>query len=216
MAKNNCEFNFLSDDWSDQPSYVWSEKSGRQYLLDVTKEVERFYDLYIRTRHIANHLDFIFANMRWRHLASRVQGLNNGISGDINVTTFHSNPLNIAFTSIFGFIENIFEISIKSDHALPTLTYFKLHQLTHKIVLNQQEGMYSMDSGDFVLAVCHFKNIIFVVNEIMSTLITLKSDVHVAKEESFENFFRDFNIALFDLRELSIQAVEFCNSMAEN
>lgn len=217
MTKNNYEFNSLSDDWSDQSSYIWSERSGRKYLLDVSKEIERFYNLYIRTRYIANHLDFIFANMRWKHLSSYVQSLNGEQrESNVNISTFHCNPLNIAFTSIFGFIENIFEISIKSECTFPTLTYFKLHQLINKMVLNQQEGMYSMDSGDCVLAVCHFKNLVATINEVMTLLTALKSDAQLPKGKASEDFLKDFNIALFDLRELSWQAVSFCDSLAES
>lgn len=217
MAKNNYEFDSLGDDWSDQSSYVWSERVGRQYLLDVTKEVERFYNLYIRTRHIANHLDFIFANMRWRHLVGRARRFGGKESKNIPITTFHCNPLNIAFTSIFAFIESIFEISIRSDSAFQAITYFKLHQLINKTLLNQQEGTYSIDSGDYVLAVCHFKNVISTVNELMTMSMALKTSINnKSKKKASEDFFKDLNIALFDIRELSWQAVSFCNSMAEN
>ncbi len=213
---NNFEFNFSSDDWNDQSSYMWSEQSGRKYLLEVSKETEKFYNLYIRLRHIANHLDFIFATMLWKHIQSKAQNLNNDFKNDVNINTFHCNPLNIAFVAIFAFVENILEIALKANCSLSTLKYFYLHQLVNKVAFNQQQGIYSMDSGDYVLAICHFKNILSIINKILALLkeISLKSPQK--KENTLNNFLKDFNIAIFDLRELSWQAISLCNAISEN
>ncbi len=217
MANNNFEFNFFSDDWGDQSYYTWSEQSGRKYLLEVTKETKKFYELYIKLRHISNHLDFIFATMQWKQLENKIKIARDSFSDDVHINTFHGNPLNIAFTSIFAFIDSIFEVLIKSEYPFSTLNYFRLYRLVNKASLNQQQGVYSIDSGDFILATCHFKNVIATVNDLIRELSTLNASKDSQdKEKSLENFLKDMKIAMFDIRELSWQAISFCNTMAEN
>jgi hypothetical protein len=76
-------------------------------------------------------------------------------------------------------------------------------------------GIFSIDSMDCVLAVCHFKKVIHTVNAVFSmcndSLSPAKSEDNTAPME----LITDLRTAMFDIRELSWQAILFCDAITE-
>lgn len=216
MAINNFQFNFSNEDWSDPSAYIWSEYNGHKYLSDINVETGKFYNLYIKHRHVINHLDFIFLNMRWKRPEAHVRSLDDEkVLNDINITTFHCSPLNIACMAIFSFIENILDITTKHECCISQREYFEMYRLFNKILINQQQGIYSIDSNDYVLAICHFKTVISVINAMLALVVKIEQKDNFQKENIAKNCLQDIRTAMYDIRELAWQAILFCNSVPE-
>ncbi|MDR2436138.1 MAG: hypothetical protein LBD33_02405 [Puniceicoccales bacterium] len=211
MAKDDLEFNFSPDDPGDQSSYTWSERSGWKYLADVEGNVHKFYNLYIKSRHIANHLDFIFARMNWIKRPGCAHKTN-PCENEIDVATFHRSPLNVAFSAIFAFLENIFDVATRDNSPLPQRSYFDMHRSISAMLRESMCGIFSIDSMDYVLAVCHFKK---VMREIDFTFAMCNELLSSAKDEISTSLLADIRIAMFDIRELSWQAISLCDSAGE-
>jgi hypothetical protein len=211
VAKDDLEFNFSSDDLGDQFSYAWSERNGWRYLADIEGRVHKFYNLYIKSRHIANHLDFIFARMNWLRKPGRTHKVN-PYENEIDATTFHCNPLNVAFSAIFAFLENVFDVATGCNSPLSQRSYFDMYRSIGAMLRESMCGMFSIDSMDYVLAVCHFKK---VMREIDGTFAVCNDLLSSAKDEISTSLLTDVRIAMFDIRELSWQAISLCDSAGE-
>lgn len=147
-----------SDDPGDQFSYAWSERSGWKYLADVEGSVNKFYNLYVKSCHRANHLDFVFAKMNWMKRPGRAHKTDSYENG-IDVTTFHCSPLNVAFSVVFAFLENIFDVATGHNSPLSQRNYFDMHRLIDVMLRESMCGIFSIDSMDDLLAVCHFQEV---------------------------------------------------------
>jgi hypothetical protein len=184
------------------------------YLACIDASVHRFYDLYIRSRHVANHLDFIFARMNWgkRHDRMNKSRL---WSGNMEIATFHSSPLNIALWAIFAFLENVFDATTTCESSLSRRQYFNVNKLINGIFRESTCGMFSIDSMNYVLATCHFKKVVGEVNDALSMCNELLSSAREREDDILLDLATDLRTAMFDMRELSWQALLFCDSVAE-
>ncbi|MDR0715560.1 MAG: hypothetical protein LBF25_02175 [Puniceicoccales bacterium] len=214
MAKDNLDFNFLFDDFGDQFSYVWSERKGQKYLAGVEDSIHRFYDLYIRSRHISNHIDFIFAKMNWIKKSSCAHK-SIPYENDTDVITFHRSPLNIALCAIFAFLENVLDAATMCESSLSLRQYFDIYKSVGAISRESMYGVFSLDSMDYVLATCHFKKTISGVNSVFSMCNDILSSAKDKEDSVLTGMATDLCIAMFDVRELSWQAISFCNSITE-
>ncbi|MDR2720701.1 MAG: hypothetical protein LBB15_00225 [Puniceicoccales bacterium] len=211
MAKDDLEFNFSFDDLGDQFSYAWSERNGRKYLADIEDSVHKFYNLYIKSRHMVNHLDFIFAGMNWMKNPNGARKSGSYESG-IDAATFHCSPLNVAFSAVFAFLENIFDVATRRNSFLPQRSYFDMYRSINAMLRESMCGIFSIDSMDYVLTVCHFKKMMLEIN---TTLAMCNDLISSTKEEILVNLLTDIRIAMFDMRELSWRAISLCDSAGE-
>jgi hypothetical protein len=209
LAKDDLEFNFSFDDSGDQSSYVWSERNGQRYLASVDEHVHKFYELYVKSRCISNHLDFIFAKMNWVGKPGCVQK-SDSYEGDDDIATFHCSPLNIAFNAVFAFLENIFDIATRGDSPLSRRHYFSMYRLIDAMLRESMCGIFSIDSADYVLATCHFKRVMRGANSMLFVCNDLLSSADDAT-----GLLVDVRTAMFDIRELSWHAISLCDSIGE-
>jgi hypothetical protein len=214
LAKDNSEFNSSYEDFGDQSSYLWTERNGRKYLAGVGESIGRFYELYIQTRHISNHMDLIFTKMKWLKLPSDAQKLGFHEDGN-NVITFHRSPLYIAFSAILAFIENIFNVATQRNVSLPLVEYFDVCKSLNLISRELMCGIFSLDSTDYALATCHFKNVIRASNAILFTCNILLASTDGENNSGLLDLLTDLRIATFDIHELSWQATMLCDSTSE-
>ncbi|MDR2779037.1 MAG: hypothetical protein LBB16_01990 [Puniceicoccales bacterium] len=200
----NFEKYFPLDENNEGYSFSLNEKDWRSYLAAIDTETGKFFKLFIESRHISNHLDMIFAAMQWRKIIFTSNRLDSGDS--IEIVTFHKNPVYIASKAIFFFMEKIWDISISEGKSLTITTCWHFAKLINAMQKEMFGGIASIDSCEYVLAVCHFKNVMAVVNDAMFSLRKLPPIGGKAA-----GFIHDFAVSLFDVRELAWQSISLCN-----
>ncbi|MDR1413680.1 MAG: hypothetical protein LBI56_01940 [Puniceicoccales bacterium] len=194
---------FSQDDGESGFPFSLNEKDWHSYLAAIDSEAGKFFKLFIEKRYISNHLDIIFSEMSWKKIF-----FNGGdcVDDDVEVVTFHKNPVNIASKAIFLFMEKIWDILLSREKHLSVELCWRFAKLMNIMQNEMLSGIANIDSCEYVLAVCHFKNVMAVVNRAMSSL-ELFPDLTGA----MSGFMKDFIAALFDIRELAWQSIVLCN-----
>ncbi|MDR1401391.1 MAG: hypothetical protein LBI81_00325 [Puniceicoccales bacterium] len=194
---------FLQDDGEGGFPFSLNEKDWSSYLAAIDSEAGKFFRLFIEKRYMSNHLDIIFSEMSWKKIF-----FNGGdcVSSDVEVVTFHKNPVNIASKAIFFFVEKIWDILISREKKLPVETCWLFAKLMNIMQKEMLSGIANIDSCEYILAICHFKNVMAAVNSAINSLETFPDVSDRAK-----GFLRDFTMALFDIRELAWQSIVLCN-----
>jgi hypothetical protein len=205
----SAEEYFLQDDSDEGLLFPMSEGNWHSYLAAIDAETGRFFKLFIEYRHVANHLEGILDAMQWKKIVFK----NEGFYGeeDVEIVTFHKNPLNIASKAIFFFIEKIWDIYTAECKTLTADACWRFAKLMNKMQNEMHSGVASLDSCEFSLGICHFKNVMSTVNEVISVAKKLPCD-----SDKCRMFATDFMIALFDIRELAWQSILLCSISEEN
>ena len=138
-------------DYDEGSQFSLNEAEWYSYLSTVDAEAGKFLRLFILIRYVSNHLDIIFSKMRWDKV---FVGKKISSYDDIDVTTFHKNPINIAFF----FAEKIWGMLLKSCDKVLSEDCWKFFTSMHLIHVEMISGVASMDTCEYLLALCHFKN----------------------------------------------------------
>ena len=131
----------------------------------------------------------------------------NSYDEDIEITTFHKNPINIASKALFFFAEKILGMLLKSCDNVLADDCWKFSTSMNLIHIEMISGVASMDTCEYLLALCHFKNAISGVQKMLSILPSF-----CKFDENFPGFNKDISIVLFDLRELAWCGIAMCKS----
>ena len=84
---------------------------------------------------------------------------------------------------------------------------WKLSTSMHLIHVEMISAVASMDTFEYLLALCHFKNAVAGVQRMLSILPSF-----CKFDEDFPGFNKDISIVLFDLRELAWCGIAMCKS----
>ena len=199
----NFEKYFSSNEGDEGCSFSLSEKDWHSYLLAIDSEIAKFFKLFIQTRHISNHLDLVFTMMKWR----RVIFTNERSDDDVEVVTFHKNPVYIASRAILFFIEKLWDFLLqKCPNVTPSLCW-EFAKLINTVKDEMLCGVVGVDSCDFLLSVCHFKNLVAAIDKIF-LLVNRLPDL----PDDLQGFYKDIQTALFDIRELAWQSIMLCKN----
>ena len=155
-------------DYDEGSQFSLNEAGWHSYLSAVDVEAGKFLRLFILIRHVSNHLDIIFSKMRWNKVF--VGKKISSYDDDIDVTTFHKNPINIASKALFFFAEKIWGMLLKSCDKVLAEDCWKLSTSMHLIHVEMISAVASMDTFEYLLALCHFKNAVAGVQRMLSIL----------------------------------------------
>lgn len=179
-------------DFEEGAQFSLTERQWHAYLSAIDAEAGRFFKMFVIARHVANHLDMIFAKMKWdRSTVGRAS-----IMSDI--VTFHKNPVYIAAKSICFFMNKILELFFDENKTLVVKDYWKFIKCVSDIRCDMICGVANIDVGEYLLAICHFKQVISCVND--AIVLVDKMPKSSGKMSGLKT---DINIALFDIRELA-------------
>ena len=192
-------------DYDEGSQFSLNEAEWHSYLSAVDAEAGKFLRLFILIRHVSNHLDIIFSKMKWNKVF--VCKRTNNYDEDIDVTTFHKNPINVASKALFFFAEKIWGMLLKSCDKVLAEDCWKFSTSMNLIHVEMISGVASMDTCEYLLALCHFKNAVAGVQRILSILPSF-----CKFDEDFPGFNKDISIVLFDLRELAWCGIAMCKS----
>ncbi|MDR1433512.1 MAG: hypothetical protein LBI61_04240 [Puniceicoccales bacterium] len=196
---------YFSQDESDEGYFLsLSERGWHSYLDAVDSEAGKFFRLFIESRSISNHLDMIFAEMKWKKVI--FDGCDCPNEDGVEVVTFHKNPVLIASKAIFFFIERIWDVLVAEEKGLSAGTCWRFAKIIASMREEMLSGIASVDSCEYILGICHFKNVVAAVNDVLSSMWKLPKPG--AKVNGFTN---DFTVSLFDIRELAWQSIVMCN-----
>jgi hypothetical protein len=194
-------------DGDDGYSFPVSEREWHAYLATVDVEVERFFRLFLERKCFSNHLDSIFAEMKWEMIDF---GQEEPVGEDsAEVATFHKTAVNIASRAIFFFIEVIWDIFVGECKDLEAAVCWRFSKILATMQREMVAGVANVGAFEYVLGVCHFKNVIVATHEALAAIGSLPE-----VSGPLAGFVRDFTIALFDIRELAWQGIVLCR-MAE-
>ena len=155
-------------DYDEGSQFSLNEAEWHSYLSSVDGEAGKFLRIFILIRHVSNHLDIIFSKMRWDKVL--VGKKVSSYDEDIEITTFHKNPINIASKALFFFAEKILGMLLKSCDNVLADDCWKFSTSMNLIHIEMISGVASMDTCEYLLALCHFKNAISGVQKMLSIL----------------------------------------------
>jgi hypothetical protein len=194
-----------ADDCDGDCHFALNEKEWHSYLAAVDAEAGKFFRLFVRTRRASNHLDVIFSKMKWR----RITFSGGDISRDddkVEVVTFHKHPVNIASRAIFFFLEKICDFFIMNSGVIGVTDCWHFAKLMGTMRTEMLSGIANVDAMEYMLAVCHFKNVMAAVNGALFALRKLPAKGPIGR------FLPDLTVALFDIRELAWQSIVLCTA----
>lgn len=182
-------------DFEEWAQFSLTEKQWHVYLSAIDAEAGKFFKLFILTRHIANHLDMIFAKMKWDRVVSGMSGRQSIMS---DVVTFHKNPIYIATRSVCYFLEKILELLFSENKTLVVKDYWGFIKCINDIRCEMICGVANIDVGECLLAICHFKQAISYVNN--AIVLAGQMPKFSGKMNGLKS---DIGVALFDIRDLA-------------
>jgi hypothetical protein len=205
----NLEKYFSQNEDDESFSFSLSEKDWRSYLAAIDAEAGHFFRAFVESRCIANHLDMLFIAMKWKKIVFS-GSLSSECDDEIEVVTFHKNPMNIAAKAVFFFMEKICDFLMENGKHFDVPTCWKFAKQLSAMKTEMLSGFASVEACEYLLGICHFKNVIAAVNG----AIVCSWDISDVKN-SCAGAIRDLTIALFDIREIAWQSIVLCN-VAEN
>jgi hypothetical protein len=200
----NVEEYFSQDDNDEGLLFPMSEGNWHSYLAAIDAETGRFFNLFMQHKHVSNHLDVVFDAMRWGKIVFSGESFADG--EEVEVVTFHKNPVNIASRAIFFFMEKIWDIFVSESKTVTAATCWHFSKLMSGMQREMLSGVASVDSCEYSLGICHFKNVMAAVNETIVAVRKLPNG-----EGSAARFVQGLLLALFDIRELAWQSIMLCN-----
>ena len=196
---------YFSQDESDEGYFLsLNERDWHSYLDAIDSEAGKFLVLFIGSRHVSNHLDMIFSKMKWRKVI--FDGYDCPNDDVVEVVTFHKNPVLIASRAIFFFMEKIWDVLVGEEKSLNSGICWHFAKLIATMREEMLSGVASVDSCEYVLGICHFKNVLAAVNGALSSMDKLPE-----LDAKVKGFADDLTLALFDIRELAWQSIVMCN-----
>jgi hypothetical protein len=223
MSQHNPE-GFPEGDWDERGDLSWNEFDWRQFLLRRGKEVERFASLYQIHCHEMDHLDHVAQQMGWQaedwsvadfegesddlETTSGVPGEDGSDSLDGDPYTLHRHPVFIVTRALFGQLDLLVEALCAVPGIHLRVRPKRLWALAGALSSAEREmllALQSLDMGDFMLAVIHFKLAHQAISDTMTHLEGL-ADVSGAADE----FRLEARVRLFDLREVCLRVMNDC------
>ncbi len=221
MSHDSFE-HFDDGSWEDRVEPEWGEADWRRYLTAADREVFRFLNFYRRFRRFPEHLDLTAHLMGWdtaewepdeAFLATPVGRLFEQLrtSPESSSTemdqplTAHRHPVFIAARGLVARLRALWDMLLRNH---PAAREDGIFSWSYANGLNRAEmhsilGAQSLDLGDLELAICHFKDTLAAVNELLR-LVQSRSQ---AKNQVFAVEATDI---LFDLREVCLRVLSEC------
>jgi len=228
--------NFPDGEWEDRGELAWNEFDWQQYLKGNEKEIARFLALYLQHKDKPEHLDEVAKLMGWgdeewapadeadddapppntstetAHGAEMTPFppdiFDDDFEDAVDTYTIHKHPVFIATRGLYQHLYHTWErfLANGSDPSVNAASAWKFGASLHAGELNSIMAIHALDLGDFTLTICHLKNALSAVNHSLSLLHALP----LVNNSAHGQFFRDVQVALFDLREIWLRVMNDC------
>ena len=208
-------------DWDDSGDLAWNESDWQIFLRNSDKEIARFLAAYNKVKDQDDRLDAAASLMGWHRddwsstdeieledndfpiiKSSDIDDLNN-----IDPYTIHKHPIYISSNALFSYLRASWERLMQENklNNEPNLIWGYSVSLAdaekHCIIAAN-----SLDLGDFLLAVCHFKNAHSALNESMRMNRLFQHH----DQEKLNCYLRETNMRMHDLREIWLRVMSDC------
>lgn len=216
---------FFEDDfWDDPQGPEWQERDWQKYLSDASREVDRFVQIYLKTRRHPQHLDLTAHLMGWntadwagddeflesergRRLLESLALETAPVDESEEPYTMHRHPVYVATQALFLMISRAFERELKSRlPGLPAIFAWDFSRLLSEGQRSSILATQAVDLGDLELAVIHFKQLLASVNAALG-LVNVWEDRFSSSPDAFSGEARS---GLFDLREIALRVIYEC------
>jgi hypothetical protein len=208
-------------DWDDAGDLAWNEADWQVFLRNSDKEVARFMTAYNQVKDQDDRLDAAATLMGWQRddwsSTDELEFDENDIPmikpidleeiQSMDPYTIHRHPIYITSSALFSYLRASWEqLMRKNKHANNTDLVWG-----YSVSLSDAEkhcimAANSLDLGDFLLAVCHFKKAHSALNESMRINRLFKH--HSAKK--FEKYHEETSKRMYDLREIWLRVMSDC------
>ncbi|MGF1530665.1 MAG: hypothetical protein ACFCU4_04830 [Puniceicoccaceae bacterium] len=225
MSQESFDY-FEDGNWEDRAEPEWAEGDWRQYLNTADKEVVRFMGYYRRFRRFPDHLDLTAHLMGWStaewepdeaFLKTAVGKLfaklerNRGTQTEYDQPlSAHRHPVYIASRGLLARLRMLWDSQLRNgmqsrEDAVFGWTY---GNTLGRAEVHAVHGAQALDMGDLELAICHFKDLLASVNDLLR-MVQSRIDLKGQKFgiEGIE--------VLFDLREVALRVLSECREDLE-
>lgn len=208
-------------DWDDAGDLAWNESDWQVFLRNSDKEVVRFMTAYNQVKEQDDRLDAAASLMGWHrddwsstdelefdeNDLPVLKPLDQEEINSMDPYTIHRHPIYITSNALFSYLRASWEqLMRKNNHTTsPDLAW------GYSVSLSDAEkhcimAANSLDLGDFLLAVCHFKKAHSALNESMR--INHLFLHHSSKK--LASYFKETNMRMHDLREIWLRVMNDC------
>ncbi|MDA7756451.1 hypothetical protein N8920_00990 [Opitutales bacterium] len=208
-------------DWDDAGDLAWNESDWQVFLRNSDKEVVRFMTAYNKVKDQDDRLDAAANLMGWQRddwsSTDEIEFDENDMPlikpvdieeiNSMDPYTIHRHPIYITSSALFSYLRASWEQLMRknkqsNDTDLAWGYSVSLSDAEKHCIMAAN----SLDLGDFLLAVCHFKKAHSALNESMriNRLFTHNSNkkLKVYQEET--------NRCMYDLREIWLRVMSDC------
>lgn len=213
---------FDDGSWEDRVEPEWGEADWRRYLTAADREVFRFLNFYRRFRRFPDHLDLTAHLMGWDtadwepdeaflntpvgRLFEQLRNSQPNSATELDQPlTSHRHPVFIASRGLIARLRALWDMLLRNQAGVREDGIFSW---TYANSLNRAEmhsilGAQSLDLGDLELAICHFKDTLASVNELLRL-------VQSRSQARNQGFVAEATDILFDLREVCLRVLSEC------
>ncbi len=208
-------------DWDDSGDLAWNESDWQIFLRNSDKEVARFLAAYNKVKNQDDRLDAAASLMGWHrddwsstdeielddHDFPIIKSLDIDDLSNVDPYTIHKHPIYISSNALFSYLRASWERLMQENklNNEPNLIWGYSVSLAdaekHCIIAAN-----SLDLGDFLLAVCHFKKAHSALNESMRMNRLFQHH----DQGTLVCYLRETNIRMHDLREIWLRVMSDC------
>ena len=219
---NQYEFEGSNEgDWEEGGDLAWNESDWQIFLRNSDKEVARFMTAYNKVKDQDDRLDAAANLMGWHRddwsssdeieldendfpliRPMEIEEVNN-----MDPYTIHRHPIYITSNALFSYLRASWEQLMRKNKESNSSDLVWGYSVSladaekHCIMAAN-----SLDLGDFLLAVCHFKKAHSALNESMRMNRLFKH--HNTKK--IKIYMKETNVRMHDLREIWIRVMNDC------
>ncbi len=219
---NKYEFEGSNEgDWEEGGDLAWNESDWQVFLKNSDKEVARFMTIYNKVKDQDDRLDAAANLMGWHRddwsssdeieldendfpliRPMEIEEVNN-----MDPYTIHRHPIYITSNALFSYLRASWEQLMRKNKESNSSDLVWGYSLSladaekHCIMAAN-----SLDLGDFLLAVCHFKKAHSALNESMRINRLFKHH----NSNKIKIYMDETNVRMHDLREIWIRVMNDC------
>ena len=208
-------------DWDESGDLAWNESDWQIFLRNSDKEVARFMTAYNKVKDQDDRLDAAASLMGWHRddwsSTDEIELDENDLPvikpvdmeeiNNMDPYTIHRHPIYITSNALFSYLRASWEQLMrnnkeKNESDLVWGYSVSLADAEKHCIMAAN----SLDLGDFLLAVCHFKKAHSALNESMRINRLFKHH----NRKKIKLYFEETNIRMHDLREIWLRVMSDC------
>ena len=208
-------------DWDEGGELAWNESDWQIFLRNSDKEVARFMTAYNKVKDQEDRLDAAASLMGWHRddwsSTDEIELDENDLPvikpvdieeiNNMDPYTIHRHPIYITSNALFSYLRASWEQLMRNNKEKNETDLVWGYSVSladaekHCIMAAN-----SLDLGDFLLAVCHFKKAHSALNESMRINRLFKHH----NRKKIKLYFEETNIRMHDLREIWLRVMSDC------